>query len=241
MKGFLSKMFPFPIKWPMNEIFDIAMKFATEWMNKKVSEKKPVTSESSASEYRDVHLDLEKLKKKVEIELAQIELVISEEITQLFDQYESLIESLDEKGISLSSGNRAYARELKETSKDYQGFIGQQVSISLSLTNRKLMSILAMMPGVRKEEAMNQFVRESIAEALFALSSRFETDFTRLSFDMTDDISEKISVLEQGYQNHARSLEQLLDDHVDFAVRKECLLTDAFFRIVLINELCESI
>lgn len=166
----------------------------------------------------DVH------EKAVEVEAAVIEEVdfYVQELSELLDENADKVKKY---GIRM----KRVERQIDRISSEINGTIDNELSKSVSLDNSECREIIKMIPGSKKESAMNEFLSKSVRNALDICCKEVHSTLA----DIYDDVEEEVLGTIDGIQKQNEKLQSDFSsiDENNYAETAKQKMVDAYYTI----------
>lgn len=217
-----------------------AFQLIQNWIEGKVkiaSEKQPLTKESSANEFQEMHQLFTELQRQIGSTVNGLERKVALEINEYFEQFQFLLTSNSSLKEKYQISILKYEREIKRIQKQCNGFIEKEVASSTNLMNPEAHQILMMLPGQKKELALNNFITGVIEKSLNSFSDFFQEEVSYLSLMIEEDLTEQITQLKRVDEELLKQLTMLEDSFNEGNIKNENLQLDAYTKLVAMKKL----
>ena len=217
-----------------------AWQLIQNWIESKVkiaSEKQPLTKESSANEFQEMHQLFTELQRQIGSTVHGLERKVALEINEYFEQFRFLLTSNPTLKEKYQISTLKYEREIKRIQKQCNGFIEKEVASSFNLMNPEAHQILMMLPGQKKELALNNFITRVIKNSLNSFSDFFQEEVNYLSLMIEEDLIEQITQLKRIDEELLKQLTMLEGSFNEGNIKNENLQLDAYTKLVAIKNL----
>lgn len=204
---------------------------------KTVGEKQPLTKESSATEFQEMHQLFTELQRQIGATVQELEKKVALEINEYLDQFRFLLISNTGLKEKYQISTLKYEREIKRIQKQCNGFIEKEVASSINLLNSEVHHILMMLPGTKKELALNNFIMRVTEESLHNFSNFFQDEVNYLSLKIEEDLREQILQLQYINDELLKPLTMLEDSFNNGKTKNEALQLGAYTKLVGIQKL----
>ncbi|MGY4793827.1 hypothetical protein ACVNNN_02400 [Lysinibacillus fusiformis] len=217
-----------------------AWQLIENWIDKKiktVSEKQPLTKESSAAEFQEMHQLFTELQQQIGSTVQELEKKVALEINEYLEQFSFLLTSNPSLKGKYQISTLKYEREIRRILKQCNGFIEKEVASSVNLINPEVHQILMMLPGQKKELALNNFITGVIEKSLNSFSDFFQEEVSYLSLIIEEDLIEQITQLKRVDEELLKQLTMLEDSFNKGNIKNENLQLGAYTKLEFIKKL----
>ena len=217
-----------------------AWQLIENWIDNKiktVSEKQPLTKDSSASDFQEVHKLFTELQQKIGSRVQELEKKVALEINEYLEQFVFLLTSNSILKGKYHIPTSKYEREIRRISKQCNGFIEKEVAMSVNLINPVVHQILMVLPGQKKEIALNNFITSIIERSLNNFSEFFQEEISYLSSMIEEDLLEQIAQLKRVDEELLKQLTLLEDSFSEGNIKNKSLQLDAYTKLESIKNL----
>lgn len=217
-----------------------AWQLIENWIDKKiktVSEKQPLTKESSASDFQEMHKLFTELQQKIGSTVQELEKKVALEINEYLEQFVFLLTSNPILKGKYHISTSKYEREIRRISKQCNGFIEKEVAMAVNLINPEVHQILMLLPGQKKELAFNNFITSVIEKSLNNFSDFFQEEVSYLSSMIEEDLIEQITQLKRVDEDLLKQLILLEGTFKEGNIKKERLQLDVYTKLKSIKQL----
>lgn len=180
---------------------------------RKIGRNKPQNRDSTVEDISNIVKILEEYKEQVHSEAIKIEERVMaevayyvEELNSLFSQNADLLRAYQIRGQRIES-------RIQRTLKSMRGGIDHTTSKMISLDNAECRKILQMIPGNKKEQAMKEFMQDSIQNALNQYCKEFREELAELFADVEDEILAAVDFAGKEAAKQAEIMEMINQDH----------------------------
>ncbi|MBX8946781.1 hypothetical protein [Lysinibacillus sp. K60] len=211
-----------------------AWQLIESWIDKKiktVSEKQPLTKESSASDFQEVQKLFTELQQQVGSTVQELEKKVALEINEYLEQLVFLLTSNSILKGKYHIPTSKYEREIRRISKQCNGFIEQEIATSINLMNPEVHQILMMLPGQKKEIALNNLITRVIEKSLNNFADFFQEEVSYLSSIIEEDLLEQITQLKRVDEDLLKQLILLEGTYKEGNIKNEHLQLDAYKKL----------
>ena len=156
-----------------------AYELFNNWIEKKGEEagkKKPLTPDSSKADFHSIQILLTQISSDIQASSKELEQKINLEVDEYFTQLKFILASNNSLSNKYELQFSKFQQEVRHIKIQCNGFIGNEVSKNLNLLNPELKTILMMLPGPKKEEAINRFIQNSLTEAVSNFTDFFQDE-----------------------------------------------------------------
>lgn len=217
-----------------------AWQLIESWIDKKiktVSEKQPLTKESSASDFQEVQKLFTELQQQVGSTVQELEKKVALEINEYLEQFVFLLTSNSILKGKYHIPTSKYEREIRRISKQCNGFIEKEIATSVNLMNPEVHQILMMLPGQKKELALNNLITRVIEKSLNNFADFFQEEVSYLSSIIEEDLLEQITQLKRVEEDLLKQLILLEGTYKEGNIKNEHLQWDAYKKLKSIEKL----
>lgn len=217
-----------------------AWQLIENWIDKKiknVSEKQPLTKESSAVDFQEVHQMFTELQQQIGSTVQDIEKKVALEINEYLEQVIFVLSSNPTLKGKYNIQTEKYEREIRRISKKCDGFIKREVAGSVNLMNAEVHQILMMLPGQKKEQAFSTLIRSTIEKSLNSFSDFFQDEINYLSEMIEEDLLEQIAQIKRIDEELLKQLALLEVTFNEGNIKNERLQLDAYNKLKSIEKL----
>lgn len=199
----------------IGEIVKLAKNIRDKFKNsawKKIKDAVPIKDNSSAEDVNYVMQGLIDFKESINEQLEKVEELYEKEIEMYFEELNWVLQEKKEKlkkyGINFKRINRKIERVFEHS----KGNLKFSVSKKLSLDNAELRGILKMMPGLKRDEALDSFIENILHEALSESCEKMKTDICEVCDEVEDTIFDVMETVQVNCKTQAEKLENIESD-----------------------------
>lgn len=178
----------------------------------KIGKTDSVNQNSSVQDVDKVVEIFQNYKQSVQEHTVDVERKVYEEahtyVRELEDQLSQKPELTEKYQIRIDRVNKNMQRALSRCT----GCIDDEVSKGVSLNQAECRAIIKMLPGERKEQAMEQYMQKVLRKAIDKWYGQFREALTDIVEDAEEEIMEKIGNVEAETERQSRMLKELEED-----------------------------
>lgn len=197
--------------------------------SKKLKDADSVNDNSSVENIDFIMQGLTSFKESVNEQIKVIEVTYNDEIEAYFEELKEIVfekqDCLDRYGINFSRIERKIERVLEHS----KGNLEFAVSKKLSLDNPELRCILKMIPGSKKEEALESFFRKVLEEALSDSCEKMKSDLIEICDEVEDAVLGTIDVVKKNCENQSEKLERMNSE--DNNNQMKTIICDGYYNL----------
>lgn len=197
--------------------------------SKKIKDADSVNDNSSVENIDYIMQGLTGFKESVNSQIKEIEITYNEELETYFDELKEIMsekqDSLDRYGIKFDRVERSIEKILERG----KGNLEFEVSKKLSLDNPELRNILKMIPGTKKEEALDVFFKNVLQEALSDSCEKMKSDIREVCDEVEDMVLGTIELVKNNCENQTEKLEQLNSE--DNKAQMKTVICDGYYNL----------
>lgn len=208
---------------------------------KEISETDSVNDDSSLENIDKITQIFVHFKEQVHIQSAEIEQAICDEVSFYLDELRTLLldsqEIVEKYGIKIGRIERKIDRILPQI----EGIIDYEISKKVSLDNVQCKNIMKMIPGEKKERAMQEFLDETIKNALNICCKSIKEKLDEIFEEVNEEVVGMVEVLQNDSVIHLKQIETIDADNYTESMTK--LMSEAYYIMDacnLVNELLQE-
>lgn len=174
-------------------------------------------------------------KEQVHAKAVEIEQAIQEEIGYYVEELHDILSYNDEKVLMYDIHINRISRQIDRISLRVEGVIDNELSKSISLDNFECREIMKMIPGSKKETAMEQFFQKAIYSALNTCCTEMQLSLDEIYEDVENEVVGAIETIKKQIKQLQDKFSLIDEDDYQEAAKKQ--ITNAFY----LNDVCDQI
>lgn len=197
----------------------------TQKPSQEIGEIKQQNKNSSVEDIDKIQSIFDDYRGQVHREASKIESGVYDEVAYYVEELNDILVQNEQLLNKYKIRTKHIEKAVKRLSNGIKGNIDRMICKKVSLDNLECRNILQMMPGTKKEQAMSDFLRISLKEAL----NQYCEDFKQTLLDLFDEVEEEIvQAIEKSGEEAERQcliLENVNEDN--YVERNETIVSDA--------------
>ncbi|EYE89099.1 hypothetical protein Q428_04640 [Fervidicella metallireducens AeB] len=162
-------------------------------------------------------------KDQVHAKALDIENTIDEEVNFYVEELHSILQDnskkVDKYGISI----KRIERQIDKISSKIKGTIDNEISKNISLDNAECRKIVNMIPGSKKEQAMNSFLNKSIKNALEVCCREFRVNIEEIYEDVETEVISAVESIQKQNELLQERFNSIDKDNYEETAKKQII------------------
>lgn len=204
--------------------------------SKEVGETDSVSDNSSLENIDHITQIFADMKQQVHSEAMEVENKVMREVERYVDELRDSLQNHLDKVERYSIHIGRIERQIDKIASKAKGTIDHELSKKISLDNVECREIVKMIPGVKKESAMNAFVASAVSRSLEACCVEIKTTLEEIYEDVEIEIIGAVESIQKQNECCKDSL-AAIDENNDELVAKEQIMAQAHYLI----DTCDTI
>lgn len=150
-------------------------------------------------------------------------------VEELHDILQENSNKVDKYGIRI----KRIERQIDKISSKVKGTIDNQISKKVSLDNAECKEIVKMIPGSKKEQAMNSFLNESIKNALEVCCGEIRSSLEEIYEDVETEVVGAVESIQKQNELFKESFNSIDKDNYEETAKRQ--ITDAYYLVDACN------
>lgn len=152
-------------------------------------------------------------KEQVCLRSTEIEKAITEEVRFYLDEIKQLLIENQKMAEKYNIRVNIIERKINRILPHLEGIIGHEVSKKISLDNTECKNIMKMIPGEKKEKALQKLLNDAIQNALNVCCLNIKERLEEIFEGVDDEILEKINSIKENNDFQLKQLEEIDADN----------------------------
>lgn len=214
----------------VKSIFDIF-----KGTSKEASETDSINDNSSLENIERIIQIFSAFKEQVHVRAVEVENAVMEEVDYYVDELRDLLndntDKVDKYGIRI----KRIEKQIDKISRKVKGVIDSELSKKISLDNSECKEIVKMIPGAKKEAAMNDFLNSAVKDALDICCTEIHSSIDEIYDDVESEIIGAVDAIQR--QSEDLKDRYALIDENNYEVMAKAQLTDAYY----LSDVCDIV
>ncbi|MFC4803577.1 hypothetical protein [Filifactor villosus] len=233
-QNIVGPTFP-PLGDGTGEIFGIIIKVVKKLVDlfkkpsKEAGKTDSINNNSSLENIDRITQIFSDFKDQVRLKACEVESAATDEVNYYVDELHDILndnaDKVDKYGIRI----KRIEKQINKISSRIKGTIDNELSRKVSLDNPECKEIVKMIPGSKKEVAMNTFLSSSVKEALKKCCSNIHENLDEIYEDVESEIIGAVESIQKENDHLKASLSAIDEDNYEVTARKQMI--DAYFSI----------
>lgn len=177
-------------------------------------------------------------KEEVHVRSTEIESSVIQEIDYYVEELNNLLEDNEDKVEKYNINLKRIERRINKISSRIKGVIDNEVSKKISLDNKECKEIVKMIPGAKKESAMNSFFSTCVREALTTCCDEMRSTLDDIYQDVEVEVLGAVDVIQKQNMHLQETYAAVNESDYEITAKKQMI--DAYYLIDtcdMINEI----
>lgn len=163
-------------------------------------------------------------KEQIHSKTIEVENTVGKEVDFYVEELHNILQDNSEKVDKYNIRIKRIERQIDKISSKVKGTIDNEISKKISLNNTECKNVIKMIPGAKKEDAMNEFLHETVKYALEECCKELRSSLEEIYEDVkqevigaVESIQKQIELLQNGIgsideDNHEETSKQQMID-----------------------------
>lgn len=178
-------------------------------LSKKTAKAEAVNEKSSAEDVSKMIDLFEDCKKEMLERTHKVEVAVYDEVSSYIEEVYDCLEDHQKVLKKYSIKKKKIEREVGKLPSTVQGVMEGEINRRLTLSDRELQGIIRMLPGQKKETALQEFYGRTLEQALERCNQKVREISADLYEIMEEELLERMEQIGHVWEQACESLEQL--------------------------------
>jgi hypothetical protein len=172
-------------------------------------------------------------KDQVHTKALDVENAVGEEVNFYVEELHDILQENSNKVDKYGIRIKRIERQIDKISLKVKGTIDNEISKKVSLDNTECKEIIKMIPGSKKEQAMNSFLNESVKNALEVCCGEIRSILEEIYEDVETEIVGAVESIQKQNELFKKSLNSIDKDNYEETAKRQ--ITDAYYLVDACN------
>ncbi|MDD3140569.1 MAG: hypothetical protein PHX08_16590 [Lachnospiraceae bacterium] len=172
-------------------------------------------------------------KDQVHTKALDVENAVGEEVNFYVEELHDILQENSNKVDKYGIRIKRIERQIDKISSKVKGTIDNQISKKVSLDNAECKEIVKMIPGSKKEQAMNSFLNESVKNALELCCGEIRSSLEEIYEDVETEVVGAVEAIQKQNELFQESLKSIDKDNYEETATRQ--ITDAYYLVDACN------
>lgn len=166
-------------------------------------------------------------KDQVRVKALEVENAVGEEVNFYIEELHDILHENSNKVDKYGIHIKRIERQIDKISSKVKGIIDNEISKKVSLDNAQCKEIVKMIPGIKKEQAMNSFLNESIKNALEVSCEEIRSILEEIYEDVEFETVGTVEAIQKQNELLKERLSSVDKDNYEETAKRQ--ITDAYY------------
>ncbi|MFR1377900.1 MAG: hypothetical protein ACLSTJ_02935 [Clostridium neonatale] len=166
-------------------------------------------------------------KDQVHTKALDVESAVGEEVNFYVEELHEILQENSNKVDKYDIRIKRIERQIDKISSKIKGIIDNEISKKVSLDNAECKEIVKMIPGSKKEQAMNSFLNESVKNALEVCCGEIRSILEEIYEDVETEIVGAVESIQKQNELFKESLNLIDKDNYEETAKRQ--IADAYY------------
>lgn len=194
-----------------------------------------INDKSSAEDIDYIMQALTHFQERVNEQIKEIEKIYIEEINTYFNELGEILNEkqkcFDKYGINKNRIGRKIDRILEKS----RGALKKEVSRRISLDNMELRNVLKMIPGIKKERALQDFYSNILQQAIYESCEEMKRDLSDIFEEVDDEVLGTIDRVKMNCQEQEKKLKEI--DMDNSTEKMKLIICEAYYKTFVCDKI----
>lgn len=176
---------------------------------------------------------LSDFKEQIHIKLLDVENAVCDEVNFYLEELHDILDENSNKVDKYGINIKRIEREIDRISSSIHGVIDNEISKKVSLDNAECKEILKMIPGLKKEQAMNLFFNQVVKNSLEVCCEKIRSNLDEIYEDVEIEIIGMIESIQKQNELIQESLNSIDKENYEETAKNQMI--DAYYLIDVCN------
>ena len=172
-------------------------------------------------------------KDQVHTKALDVENAVGEEVNFYVEELHDILQENSNKVDKYGVRIKRIERQIDKISSKVKGTIDNEISKKVSLDNAECKEIIKMIPGSKKEQAMNSFLNESVKNALEVCCGEIRSSLEEIYEDVETEVVGAVESIQKQNELFKESLNSIDKDNYEETAKRQ--ITNAYYLVDACN------